>query len=201
MFLLFPLPALHAHQSVSVLFCIEKDIEIEIEKGDCGPPTRKVFFFRFCRTSTKRYLITSHTRVKRVSRIHHLRMVRWCIPLTRLTLVCEVIRYRLVQIRQNLKKSISALNWTADSPHTVLAYWGLISAVQTLQADAYTKLALYHMPGVANTCTSADTSPRQSAQTTCKLVTSFEPRLGNRYSFWNLTPWFDFLVIFEFFAP
>ena len=34
-----------------------------------------------------------------------LRMVRWCIRLTRLTLVCEVIRYRLVQIRQNLKKS------------------------------------------------------------------------------------------------
>ena len=32
------------------------------------------------------------------------RMVRWCIRLTRLTLVCEVIRYRLVQVRQNQKK-------------------------------------------------------------------------------------------------
>ena len=32
-----------------------------------------------------------------------LRMVRWCIRLTRLTLVCEVIRYRLVQVRQNQK--------------------------------------------------------------------------------------------------
>ena len=42
-------------------------------------------------TWTKRYLITSQTRVKRVSRIHHRRMVRWCIRLTRLTLVCEVI--------------------------------------------------------------------------------------------------------------
>ena len=31
-------------------------------------------------------------------------MVRWCIRLTRLTLVCEVIRYRLVQVRQNQKK-------------------------------------------------------------------------------------------------
>ena len=30
---------------------------------------------------------------------------RWCIRLTRLTLVCEVIRYRLVQVRQNLKKN------------------------------------------------------------------------------------------------
>ena len=34
-----------------------------------------------------------------------LRMVRWCIRLTRLTLVCEVIRYRLVQVRQNQKKT------------------------------------------------------------------------------------------------
>ena len=54
-------------------------------------------------------LITSQTRVKRVSRIHHRtilrRMVRWCIRLTRLTLVCEVIRYRLVQVRQNQKKT------------------------------------------------------------------------------------------------
>ena len=32
---------------------------------------------------------------------HPMRMVRWCIRLTRLTLVCEVIRYRLVQVRQN----------------------------------------------------------------------------------------------------
>ena len=32
-----------------------------------------------------------------------LRMVQWCIRLTRLTLVCEVIRNRLVQIQQNLK--------------------------------------------------------------------------------------------------
>ena len=59
----------------------ERMKEEEIEKGDCGPPTRKVFFW-FCRTWTKRYLITSQTRVKRVSRIHHrtiLMMVRWCI--------------------------------------------------------------------------------------------------------------------------
>ena len=32
-------------------------------------------------------------------------MVRLCIWLTRLTLACDVIRYRLVQVRQNLKKS------------------------------------------------------------------------------------------------
>ena len=38
------------------------------------------------------------------SAILFLRMVRCCIRLTRLTLVCEVIRYRLVQVRQNLKK-------------------------------------------------------------------------------------------------
>ena len=35
------------------------------------------------------------------------RMVRWCIRLTRLTLVCEVIRYRMFQVWQNLKKMIS----------------------------------------------------------------------------------------------
>ena len=59
-----------------------------------------VFFYGFCRTWTKRYLITSQTRVKRVSRIHHRTMVR-------LTLVCEVIRYRLVQVRQKPKKDFS----------------------------------------------------------------------------------------------
>ena len=32
---------------------------------------RSFFFLRFCRTWTKRYLIISQTRVKRVSRIHH----------------------------------------------------------------------------------------------------------------------------------
>ena len=42
--------------------------EEEIEKGDYGPPAWKVYS-RFCRTWTKRYLITSLTRVKRVSRI------------------------------------------------------------------------------------------------------------------------------------
>ena len=48
----------------------------------------------------ERTLLTSQTRVKHVSRIHH-RTLLW---LTRLTLVCEVIRYRLLQVRQNLKK-------------------------------------------------------------------------------------------------
>ena len=38
--------------SLSLLFCL-------------------VFFLRFCRTWTKRYLIISQTRIKRVSRIHH----------------------------------------------------------------------------------------------------------------------------------
>ena len=32
------------------------------------------------------------------------RMVQWCIWLTRLALVCKVVRYRLVQTRQNIKK-------------------------------------------------------------------------------------------------
>ena len=36
-----------------------------------------------------------------------LKKVRWCIRLTRLTLVCEVIRYRLVQVQQNPPKKSS----------------------------------------------------------------------------------------------
>ena len=61
--------------------------EEEIEKGDCGPPTRKVFFFWDFVGLEPSYLITSQ----------RVRMVWWCIRQTRLTLVCEVIRYRLVQ--------------------------------------------------------------------------------------------------------
>ena len=34
----------------------------------------------------------------------YLKMVRWCIRLMHLTLVCEVIRHRLSQVWQNLKK-------------------------------------------------------------------------------------------------
>ena len=48
-------------------------------------------------------------------------MVRWCIRLTRLTLVCEVIRYRLVQVRQNQKKTQVLHDFSAkrhDIPHT-----------------------------------------------------------------------------------
>ena len=61
----------------------ERMKEEEIEKGDCGPPTRKVFFW-FCRTWTKRYLITSQTRVKRVSRIHHRTILKRVWPMMHL---------------------------------------------------------------------------------------------------------------------
>ena len=64
----------------------ERMKEEEIEKGDCGPPTRKVFFFEILSDLNEA-------------------VVRWCIRLTHLTLVCELIRYRLVQVRQNLKKN------------------------------------------------------------------------------------------------
>ena len=69
-------------------------------------------FLRFCRTWTKRYLITSQTqtRVKRVSRMHHLTILAIyedgpvVYRVSRLALVCEVIRYRFVQVWRNLKK-------------------------------------------------------------------------------------------------
>ena len=55
----------------------------------------KSLFLRFCRTGTKQHLITSQTRVEDGSVVY---------SATCLTLVCEVIWYRLVQVRQNLKK-------------------------------------------------------------------------------------------------
>ena len=88
-------------------FCFEKERKKDEEDNERGrdrerrPPTRTVFFGDFCLTWAKQYLIISWTRVKRVSRIHRQKMVRWCIRLTCLTLACEVIRYRLVQVRHN----------------------------------------------------------------------------------------------------
>ena len=61
----------------------ERMTDEEIEKGDCEPPTRKV------RRESNAF--AGYT------------TPRWCIRLTRLTLVCEVIGYCLVQVRQNLK--------------------------------------------------------------------------------------------------
>ena len=79
-------------------------------KRQRNPITRrhlKNLFFKFCQTWTKRYLVILQTRVKRARRVHHLMMARWCIRLTRLTLVCEVIRYRFVQVRRNLNDYLS----------------------------------------------------------------------------------------------
>ena len=90
-----PAGAQHQHLSIhrpysqiSSLFCIEKERKWDegekergkMEKGDCGPPSRKVFFLIFCRTWRR----IRHWTILRW-------MVRWCIRLTRLTLVCEVI--------------------------------------------------------------------------------------------------------------
>ena len=44
----------------------------EIDKGDYGPPTRKVYFFRLLPDLNQAVsLFSSRMRVKRVSRIHH----------------------------------------------------------------------------------------------------------------------------------
>ena len=58
-------------------------------------------------------------------------MVQWCIQLTRLTLACEIIRYRLVQVRQNLKI-------------TYTLYWQTM--VQTSKTDHFFKLAPFWSP-------------------------------------------------------
>ena len=93
----------------------------------CRPPTRGVFL-GFCQTWTncKRYLITSQSKVKRADTsdglVAYPAFTQWwnafrlltkcfspksdlqrsirCIRLLRLTLSCEVIRYRLVQVRK-----------------------------------------------------------------------------------------------------
>ena len=79
--------------------------EEEIKKGDCRPPTR--FFFEIL--SDLNQAVPSW------------RMVRWCIRLTRLTLVCEVIRYRLAQVRLNLmiKKRSSVIRQNAGFEHLI----------------------------------------------------------------------------------
>ena len=51
-----------------------------------------------------------------------LKMVRWCIRLTPLTLVCEVITYRLVQFRQSLKKDFSGWRPAIAFPYLFLSH-------------------------------------------------------------------------------
>ena len=98
--------------------------EEEIEKGDCGPPTRKVFFFFFFFfffLSDLNQAVPNHL----ADAIR--RMVRWCIRLTRLTLVCEVIRYRLVQVRQNQKKkkknTVKLWQGVLHLPHLLVVFF------------------------------------------------------------------------------
>ena len=65
----------HVRQQVFVIFVLKmkggktkkRMKEEEIEEGHCGPPTEKSFLSGFCRTWTKRYLIISQMRGKRVS--------------------------------------------------------------------------------------------------------------------------------------
>ena len=117
-------------------FCIEKERKWDEGENERGrnrerrlrAANPKSLFLRFCRTWTKRYLITSQTRVKRVSRIHHrtilLRMVRWCIRLTRLTLVCEVIVMCEVKVT-NTDVFLCACMY-GSTILTKIRQWGLI---------------------------------------------------------------------------
>ena len=123
-----------------------------LTKAIAGRQHESQFFLRFCRTWTKRYLITSQTRVLWVSRIHHRTIVKrvWpmihlhpgcldrrlhcvqvsdggassailsCIQLKRLSLECEVIMYRLVQVRQNLKKKLS---FEVQVTSSIFGFW------------------------------------------------------------------------------
>ena len=77
--------------------------EKEIKKGDCEPPTWKCFLFE----------ILSDLKM---------RMVRWCIRLTRLALVCEVIRYHLVQVPTKSPKKVFQSAWYLSSDFCMYVY-------------------------------------------------------------------------------
>ena len=61
----------------------ERMKEEETERDDCGPPTRSLFFFEILSDLNQVVLITSQTRVKRVSRIHHRTILSLCLWLAR----------------------------------------------------------------------------------------------------------------------
>ena len=70
--------------------------EEEIEKGDRGTPIRNDFLSEIL--SNLNQAVPYHLEDER------LKCVSRCIRLTCLTLVCAVFRYRLIQVRQNLKR-------------------------------------------------------------------------------------------------
>ena len=81
-------------------------------------PTKAFFFFFFFEIlSYLNQAVPDHlanesqTRQPDTSPDHPQKMIRWCIRLTCLTLICEVIRYRLVQVWQNLKKKKNFWGW------------------------------------------------------------------------------------------
>ena len=71
-------------------------------------------------------------------------MVRWCIRLTRLTLVCEAIRYRLVQVWQNLKKRLRVGG--LESPFSISSSFILLFILLRQPASAFLYLILFHSP-------------------------------------------------------
>ena len=117
-------------------FCSEKEgsktkkktEEEKKEKGDCQPQTWKSFFWEFVGLDSsgtwsprRRESNASAGCTTGPSSWDWPSWRRWCIQLTRLTLVCEVIRYRLVQVRQNLKKKKKKKN-TFESESTEEAH-------------------------------------------------------------------------------
>ena len=87
------------------------------------------------------HLITSQSRVKSVSQLHqwniHRRMVGWCIRKIRLVLMCEMIRYRLVQFQQNLDKTFPA---GPQSPFSISSSSALFLAILPFNQNKKPKL-------------------------------------------------------------
>ena len=74
-----------------------------------GPNNLLLDIFLHLRSETWTQWTIKAVRVKVHHRPYSLIMVRWCIRLTRFTLICEVIRYRSGQVQQNLKKRLFGL--------------------------------------------------------------------------------------------
>ena len=80
-----------------------------------------IFFLRFCRTWIKRYLITSQTRVKHVSRIHHLSHLYLFLfhSLLRLTSFLSQYKneYSMIKILQKHSCSTFAMSSVSHEPN------------------------------------------------------------------------------------
>ena len=106
---------------------------------------------------------------------------RWCIQLTRLTLVCEVIRYRLVQVRQNLKKK-KKKNFSGRRPAIAFLYLFLFHSLLRLTSflSQYKNEHCWSMDRTICLLCSPMCETRSSVYVMCETPTADSPPLHQR---------------------